>query len=166
MKTVLAPIDFSKVSRQVIDEAVVLARAIDARLVLLHVVQPAPIIASEFAIGESGVEVSRFEDQEAAQRLARLQTELGADGITAEVIHRVGYPGGKIVEVAKELKAAFIVVGAHGHTALYDLIVGSTTSLVLKLAPCPVVVTPAAMAKGAAVRLAREMRETAGVPRR
>jgi nucleotide-binding universal stress UspA family protein len=34
-------------------------------------------------------------------------------------------------------------MGSHGHTALYDLIAGSTTTRVLKGAPCPVVVVPA-----------------------
>jgi universal stress protein A len=34
------------------------------------------------------------------------------------------------------------VLGSHGHTAFYDLLVGSTAAGVLKHAPCPVVVVP------------------------
>jgi len=34
------------------------------------------------------------------------------------------------------------VMGSHGHTALYDLLLGSTTHGVLFRAPCPVVIVP------------------------
>jgi len=37
-----------------------------------------------------------------------------------------------------------IVMGSHGHGALYELLVGSITQGVLKAAKCPVVVVPAA----------------------
>jgi nucleotide-binding universal stress UspA family protein len=33
-------------------------------------------------------------------------------------------------------------MGSHGHTALYDLLVGSTTHQVLRKAKCPVVIVP------------------------
>jgi nucleotide-binding universal stress UspA family protein len=105
MKTVLAPIDFSDISRSVINEAVALARAIDARLVLLHVVRD--------------------------------------EGVTAHVIHQVGSPGERIVQQAERLEADYIVMGSHGHGAFYDLIVGGTTTRVLKAATCPVVIVPA-----------------------
>jgi nucleotide-binding universal stress UspA family protein len=38
-------------------------------------------------------------------------------------------------------------MGSHGHTAFYDLLVGSTTQGVLKKAPCPVLIVPAEKAK-------------------
>ena len=47
------------------------------------------------------------------------------------------------MEQAKKLGADYIVMGSHGHTALYDLLVGSTTHGVLMRAACPVVITPA-----------------------
>jgi nucleotide-binding universal stress UspA family protein len=39
------------------------------------------------------------------------------------------------------------VMGSHGHTALYDLLVGSTTHGVLMRAQCPVVIVPSAKQK-------------------
>ena len=33
-------------------------------------------------------------------------------------------------------------MGSHGHTALYDLLAGSTATGVIKRAPCPVVIMP------------------------
>lgn len=40
------------------------------------------------------------------------------------------------------LAADAIVLGSHGHGALYDLLVGSVAEGVLRRAPCPVVVVP------------------------
>ena len=45
-----------------------------------------------------------------------------------------------ILEEARNLSAAFIVIGSHGHGAVYELLAGSTTHGVLHRAPCPVVV--------------------------
>ena len=38
-----------------------------------------------------------------------------------------GAPSPHIIEQAQRVSADYIVMGSHGHTALYDLIVGSTT---------------------------------------
>ena len=46
------------------------------------------------------------------------------------------------IEQAERLTADYIVIGSHGHTAFYDLLVGSTASGVLKSASCPVVIVP------------------------
>jgi hypothetical protein len=45
-----------------------------------------------------------------------------------------------IVSVAREQSAAAIVVGAHGHSRLSEVVLGSTSRDVIRRAPCPVVV--------------------------
>ncbi|HEX6134330.1 MAG TPA: universal stress protein [Longimicrobiales bacterium] len=47
-----------------------------------------------------------------------------------------------IAAVAAELKAAFLVVGTRGRSALARLVLGDTTHSILQHAPCPVVVVP------------------------
>ncbi|MFN2624413.1 MAG: universal stress protein [Chthoniobacterales bacterium] len=47
-----------------------------------------------------------------------------------------------MVEQAEACGADYIVMGSHGHTALYELLVGSTTHNVLMKASCPVVIVP------------------------
>uniref|UniRef100_UPI0040495246 universal stress protein n=1 Tax=Cephaloticoccus sp. TaxID=1985742 RepID=UPI0040495246 len=49
-----------------------------------------------------------------------------------------------IIEQARKSRAAYIVIGSHGHSALYDLLAGSTATGVIKRAPCPVLVVPPA----------------------
>ena len=62
------------------------------------------------------------------------------------IVQLTGAPVPLILEQAKALAADYIVMGSHGHTAFYDLLVGTTTHGVLKKAPCPVLVVPKARA--------------------
>jgi nucleotide-binding universal stress UspA family protein len=62
--------------------------------------------------------------------------------VTAETVHVVGSPVPEIIEQAKTCAADYIVIGSHGHTAFYDLLVGSTANGVLKRAKCPVLIVP------------------------
>ena len=142
MKAILTPIDFSGVSDAVLETAAELARAIQAKVVILHVIQP-PVITSEYGpVIENISEVIAASEKGAARSLAKIEDRLGADGLQVEVTQLTGAPALLIAEEAAKIGAAYIVMGSHGHTAFYDLIVGSTTHLVLKKATCPVVIVP------------------------
>lgn len=142
MKTILAPIDFSDVSQLVLAEAIELARATGGRLVLLHVVQPLARLGGDAALAESGVEFASLAESDAGRRLSELQQKLREDGVVAHAVLRSGIAGPGIVQQAERLQADYIVIGSHGHTAFYDLIVGSTTTRVLREATCRVVIVP------------------------
>ena len=144
MKTILAPIDFSSISRRLITEAIELARALKARVVLLHSVPPAPILSTDLPPVASAV-LSFMGDAEkaAARHLRRIQRERNTHGVSIDSISTNGFPAPQILAWAKKLRASYIVVGSQGHTAFYDLVAGSTASGVLKRATCPVVVVPA-----------------------
>ncbi|WP_442896182.1 universal stress protein [Bradyrhizobium sp. AZCC 2289] len=45
-----------------------------------------------------------------------------------------------MVELAKELKVEPLVIGATGHSALYDRLIGSRADRIVQLAHCPVLV--------------------------
>lgn len=143
MKTILAPVDFSSATERVVAEAAALARAHGGRVVLLSVIQP-PAITSEYApLMENLSEITAAGEKAAAKRLARLQEQLQREEIPTETVQTNGSPILHIVEQANKLQADYIVMGSHGHTALYDLLVGSTTHGVLMRANCPVMILPA-----------------------
>jgi nucleotide-binding universal stress UspA family protein len=52
----------------------------------------------------------------------------------------VGHPVRDIVNLARDLKAELLVVGARGHSALYERMIGSRADRLVHLAPCPVLV--------------------------
>lgn len=142
MKTILAPIDFSSATETVVEEAADLARAMEGKVVLLTVLQP-PAITNEYsALVDNLAEIMAAGEKNAARRLAEIESKLKAAQVPVETVQLNGPPIRLIVEQAKELGASYIVMGSHGHTALYDLLVGSTTHGVLMRASCPVVITP------------------------
>ena len=142
MKTILAPIDFSSATETVVEEAADLARAMEGKVVLLTVLQP-PAITNEYsALVDNLAEIMAAGEENAARRLAEIESKLKAAQVPVETVQLNGPPIRLIVEQAKELGASYIVMGSHGHTALYDLLVGSTTHGVLMRASCPVVITP------------------------
>jgi nucleotide-binding universal stress UspA family protein len=142
MKTILAPVDFSGATEAVVAEAKALARALDGRIVLLTVIQP-PAITNEYsALMDNLAEIVAAGEKNAAKHLVELESKLRAEQVPVETMQLNGPPIRLIVEQARKLDADYIVMGSHGHTALYDLLVGSTTHGVLMRATCPVVITP------------------------
>jgi len=143
MKTILASVDFSLVSRDVLTRTVALARLLNARIVVLHAVQP-PIIVTDIApLAGDTFQITAENERRAVTSLARLEKRLGKTGLRVDTICEQGHPVSLILTHAKRLRAYCVVLGSHGHTALYDLVVGGTTSGVLKRATCPVLVIPA-----------------------
>jgi nucleotide-binding universal stress UspA family protein len=105
------------------------------------VIQP-PVITSEYAaLMETSGEILAAGEKNAARRLAVIEDQLRKEGITVEAVQAIGAPIQHIVRQAAT--ADYVVMGSHGHTALYDLLVGSTTHGVLMRAKCPVVIVPA-----------------------
>lgn len=155
MKTILAPIDFSPISDTVVAEATNLAKALQARVVFFSAVQP-PIVVSEYApLLENIAEINAAGEKNAQRQLTKL--ELEAEGVAVESCYAVGAPISLIVSQAEKCAADYIVMGSHGHTALYDLLVGSTTHGVLMRAKCPVMIVPAV--KTVSAKKAKKHRE-------
>ena len=142
MKTILVPVDFSKVSDAVVNEAAALARALDARVLLLTVVQ-SPAVLGEYASAVDIAEITAAGEKNAARQLDKLADKLKKQLINTERVQLTGPPVMHIIEQAEKNEADYIVMGSHGHTALYDLLVGSTTHGVLMRSKCPVMVVPA-----------------------
>jgi nucleotide-binding universal stress UspA family protein len=51
-----------------------------------------------------------------------------------------GHPVRDVVELATDLKVELLVIGAKGHSALYERMIGSRADRIVQLAPCPVLV--------------------------
>ena|SRR5688572_26318102 len=143
MKTVLAPVDFSAATEAVLKAASALARAVHGRVMLVHVTQP-PAAQTEYApLLQDIAEITTTADRRAAKQLAVFEADLSSEFVPADSVHLVGSPIPHIVAQAEKHSADYIVMGSHGHSAFYDLLVGSTTHGVIQKAKCPVVIIPA-----------------------
>ncbi len=142
MNTVIAPIDFSRISGGVVDEAIRLARSVQGRVVVMHVVKPS-VLASEMApLASRAVQMTAEVERVARVQLHLMQRRLMKRGISVETVCATGSPIRCIVEQAENQAARYIVLGAQRHSALRQLVVGGTASGVLKTAGCPVVMVP------------------------
>lgn len=141
-KVILAPVDFSKVTDRVVDEAATLARILHGRVVLVHVTEPTTGVVDFAAIVVAVAQVNEAAVKQAAERLRQIGQRLEQQGVEASSVQATGTPVSEILQQAARLSADYIVIGSHGHTALYDLLVGGTAHGVLKRATCPVVIVP------------------------
>jgi nucleotide-binding universal stress UspA family protein len=149
MEYILVPVDLSETTPAVIAAAKDVARGRIAKLYLIHVASlSAPTVATEF-----GPIVSRDELATTLRKEHRdvhaLAKNLKSEGFDVNARLVPGDPVDQILREAHRLSAHFIVMGSHGHGALYHLLMGSTVTGVLRKAPCPVVVVPAKIANAA-----------------
>jgi nucleotide-binding universal stress UspA family protein len=145
MKTLLVPIDFSAVSGNSLETAATLAQAMDAHLVVLHALQPIAPVGDPMMMPDMAQirEIQKNAEREARTQLTRACEKVSAHGVTIESQLLDGPASAVILDRARALPADLIIMGSHGHTALYDLLLGGTSHAVLKKAPCPVVIVPA-----------------------
>ena len=146
MGTVLVPVDFSDSSGRLLEAARAEAGRRGAALHLLHVIEP----AAEVAGFETDPEMMRLrigQDLAAEERVEGRRLQVMADGMksrgtacTSEV--RLGLPPDEIIAAVKDHGAELVVMGSHGHGALYHLFTGSAVTGVLKHTTCPVLVVP------------------------
>jgi len=143
MKTILAAIDFSDVTEHLVEVARDMARAHGAALYLLHVEESEP----DFVGYEPGPQHVRDQVAHEAVRHFKeensLRDQLRAEGIDAHSMVLQGPFVEKVLAEAARHSADLIVVGSHGHGAVYHLLLGSVTEGIIKGAKCPVLVVPA-----------------------
>lgn len=134
-KTILAPTDFSKPSRNAVATAARLAEQGGANIILLHMIHlPA---SGAIEAGMNMDEVVRL----ARESLADIAGEIPSARVREKLV-RLGpqgtVPG--IIDAAREFSADLIVIATHGHSRLERVLLGSTAEKVVRHAPCPVLV--------------------------
>jgi nucleotide-binding universal stress UspA family protein len=153
MKTLLVPMDLSDATEPLVGQAGDLAALLEAKLILLHVIEPVssyvPVGASMDVLATTPA-TQQPDPAEITKRLERIAADLKSRAAGIEVRTVVGLAVDEILVLADEVAVDYIVMASHGHGALYHLFSGSVVTGVLKRAKCPVVVVPSALAGRAA----------------
>jgi nucleotide-binding universal stress UspA family protein len=145
MKTLLAAIDLSPITPRVLEGAGDLASSLGAKLIILHVAEPAAAyvpVGAAMDVITAPVPVEPPDMNALKERLEQLASLLRAKGITVETSASVALPAEEILEQAEKSNASMIVLGSHGHGALYHLFSGSVVTSVLHKSKIPVTVIP------------------------
>jgi len=139
---IITPIDFSDVTDEVVAKTAQLAKALDAKVWLIHAAVPEPDFVS-YEVGPEYIRDSAARRlREEHRMLGQYQDNLRADGVDVTAMMVPGQPVAKILQEAQRLEADWIVLGSHGHGALHNLLAGSVCQGVVKKATCPVVIIP------------------------
>ncbi len=133
-RNILVPLDHSARDRAAIAHAVALARPQAAMLHLLHVEEG--VTSRLFGAYSSTEEIRAGEAY-----FNGIVESLAAQGVPAELVIEHGTtPRKAIIKKARDLNPDLIVMGAHGHRGLKDLIFGNTINQVRHHVAAPILV--------------------------
>lgn len=131
---IIAGLDLSEESPQVLAKAVALATACGAHLSVAHVIEPITFAYG----GDMPVDLSEVQEQLQIKAETELQRLAQMAGFPIQQEHvLVGQPATELHYLAKQQDADLIIVGSHGRKGL-ALLLGSTSNSVLHGASCDV----------------------------
>ncbi len=139
---ILVGVDLSGSTEKVVKKAEEIAKALSAKLWLLHVAEPEP----EFIGYEAGPQSVRdslskeFHDEHC--QIQKIADRMRKADIDATALLMQGSTAETILKEASKLNVDMIVVGSHGRSALYQLLVGSVSEGVLHGSKCMILVVP------------------------
>lgn len=135
MKTIVALLDFSDTTARILDEACARAESMEAEVVLIHVIPP-PIVGLDVISAKDPTEDYLVE----MDQLLGLRDSLAARGVSATAKQVQGPVLETIVDQIKKLQPVLIILGAHRHGTLHDLLVKDITKEIVDQATCGVLI--------------------------
>lgn len=143
---IVCAVDFSESSRIAVAYALVIAEGMGARLTLLNVLEPPPIMRRVRLAPGSKPDVGLVRALAEAASLERLQALVPLRAAAGRPIDTVVVEGAllpQLLRMAAGGQADLIVLGVHGRNAFDLAFAGSNSKDVVRQAHCPVLVVPA-----------------------
>lgn len=141
MKHLLVPIDFSDTTAPVNAAVETIAKAFECTVHYLHVISS---VADKDEWDLMRHAQSQFATRYSSEfgRLQAMASEMRERGCEADALILQGPVVQVILHEIERLRADFVIIGSHGHGALYEMLVGSVCEGVLRKATCPVIIVP------------------------
>ncbi len=136
-KTLLVPVDFSDTSNLALDYAVDLAKALGAKVVVMHAYE-LPVYGFPDGALVATVEIATRIMNGAQAGLAALLEKRKDKGVEITSVLRQGVPWDEVHSVAEEVKADMIVIGTHGRGGLARALLGSVAEKIIRTSTRPV----------------------------
>ena len=138
IQRILTAVDESPHSRRVVDRAVEMAEAFNARIILLHVRHKVPDI-----LGEPYYQsvLNKFMEK-AEATTAPLKQQLAESGVDFEVLILEGDSAEAIIVAAQDEKCDLVVMGTRGLSDFKGMALGSVSHKVLHGVNCMVLLVP------------------------
>lgn len=137
IKKIVCAVDLAEFSADVAEYAVMVARGMNAELIVLYVA-PSLTQYSAFEIQPKALESVIGEITEEAGRTMQEVMDEYFDDVNAEGRVVIGYPADEIIKTAEKEDADLIIMGTHGRQGMDLIIFGSVADKVVKNADMPV----------------------------
>lgn len=141
-KKIVCAVDFSECSLRALEYAMSIAQEANARLTVLHVVEPLPNVPTDDGSPLLGIKTVKEYIAAAEEEGRALLAKAIPDHVRAycqvDEVQSVGTPYREILRLATEQAADLIVLGVHGRDVVDLMFFGSTTQHVVRQAACPV----------------------------
>jgi nucleotide-binding universal stress UspA family protein len=140
MNTIFTAIDLSSNFESILDVAKDLARVYDTELILATVETELP--------GTEGAEEGEIMDElsesygDDVHELHSLARNVAAEGIECRAIILEGVTASQLAHAANDMDADLIILGNHGHSPLYDTLIGGTAPGIIQLAKQKILLVP------------------------
>ncbi len=139
IKNILVPVDFTKITETIINEALTIARLLKADLHFIHVIEyhryQFSIVPETRAVLPTLLEL----EQEVNRRMNILKVKIRKTyGIIPKIFTTSGYTHTEIVNYAKDNKIDLIVMGTRGASKYKELFAGTNAQRVITLSETPV----------------------------
>ncbi|GIX47210.1 MAG: universal stress protein [Candidatus Tectimicrobiota bacterium] len=142
IRRILVAIDFSDLSPVVMDYARTLATALQARLLVVHIVYDLSYFTPTYVTDAPLPELQRRLEAEAHEHLEELcQSELG-DAVPYEALVVTGRPVAEINRLVREHAIDCLVIGAHSADKPEHQLFGCTAERLFHQTYCPVFMVP------------------------
>ena len=139
IRRILHPSDFSRASSAAFAQAVDMAKANRAELLLVHVLAPfVPMVGDGYVAPKVYEEIEASARAQAQKQLDLLVARARKAGVRAKSLVLEGVPHEQITRAARSRRVDLVVLGTHGRTGLAKFFLGSVAGRVISTAPCPV----------------------------
>jgi nucleotide-binding universal stress UspA family protein len=128
--------DFSAASEAAWDEARRLGKLFDAEIVVLHAVEPPPLLPVDSPTAYQELLASARRAAEAG--LDRLLGSVVGSGLKLRIRQEEGPAARRILEAVAQEMADLLVIGTHARRGVDRVILGSVADRLMRQAPCPV----------------------------
>ena len=146
MKTLLVTTDLSPESFKAFPVAAELARALDAKIVLLSIVedpsQAAMLYAMDFPVLPDPAVKGQIMAKVSSELQNIVKNHFGSLPCEALVKESTGTAYREILKQADEVGASMIITATHGRTGIKHLLMGSTAERISRESKQPVVIVP------------------------
>jgi len=143
MNTIVAAVDFSDATPQVLEAATAQAEAFDATLHLVHVLEPEPAYTAYGFTPDEFPAMHQFQEEARKRAGARLD-ELKQGRAKVETKLLEGSPLSQILGYVESAGASLVVLGTHGHGMVASLLLGSVAEGMVRKGKVPTLIVPVA----------------------